>query len=296
MRVLFTLFLVAFALSIEYVVDHAYIDYLKNHVTWEVTDYEENIFRGWTIDEVKQLLIPEEMMDMEISSEPYIITDDSEPKETDWSKDAASCIHDVQNQGSCGSCWAFAVADMVADRCCMQVKDYGILSQQELVSCDKANNGCGGGVRDYAIDYVVKHGLVPEACYPYLAKNGVCPTKCVDGSDWVSAHVCKCQRRINCVGPAQMAKCLETGPIATGFIVYRDFMSYKDGIYHWNGQGSALGGHAIRCIGYGTTPERHWKCINSWGKNWGRKGYFDIGVGECGIDTRQPGYCDPIKN
>jgi len=292
MRVLFTLFLVAFALGVEYVVDQAYVDYLKALVTWEVADYEENIFRGWTIDEIKELLIPEEMIDMEIPSEPYLITDDSGPKEIDWSKDSSSCIHEVRNQGNCGSAMAFSVADMVADRCCLRGKDPGLLSVQELISCDKMGRGCSGG--GDPIGYVIKNGLVPETCYPYIAKDGVCPTKCQDGSDWAAAHVCKCQQAIKCVGQTEMAKCLESGPIMASLYIYPDFMYYKDGIYRWNRQGGALGGHTVRCIGYGTTPERHWKCINSWGVNWGRKGYFDIAVGECGIDTRNPVYCDPI--
>jgi cathepsin B len=299
MRVLFTLFLVVFALGVEYVVDQAYVDYLKTHVTWEVTDYEDNIFRGWTVDEVKELLIPEEIFEMEIPSEPVMVSDDYVPKEIDWSKDAASCIHEVRNQGSCGSCWAFAVAGMVSDRCCMGGKDHGWLSPQELVSCDKANDGCNGGIRDYAIDYVVNKGLVHDACFKYIAQNGVCKErgnvkeKCDDGKDWDASHVCKCDKRINCVGVQAMAKCIESGPVSTGFYVYRDFMNYKSGVYHWDKQGSALGGHAIRCHGYSTSPEPHWKCINSWGTDWGMKGYFDIGTGECGIDTRQPGYCNP---
>jgi len=293
MRVLFTLFLLAFALGVEYVVDQAYVDYLKAHVTWEVADYEENIFRGWTIDEIKELLIPEEMIDMEIPSEPYLITDNSGPKEIDWSKDSPNCTHEVRNQGSCASSWAFAVADMVADRCCLRVKDPGFLSPQELVSCDKSNRGCNGGITAYAIEYVVRNGLVRESCYPYIAKNGVCPTKCQGGSDWAPAHICKCQKKINCIGEAQIIKCLKSGPIVDTMTIYRDFMSYKEGIYHWNGQGSILGRHMIRCIGYEAVPEKHWKCINSWGVSWGMKGYFNIGVGECEIGTGQAAYCDP---
>jgi len=295
MKVLFTL-LVAFALGIEYAIDHAYVDYLKAHVSWEVADYEENIFRGWTINEIKQLLIPEEMMNMEIPSEPYIITDDSEPKESDWRKNGGSCIHGIRDQGNCGSCWAFAVADMVNDRCCMEVKDYDFLSPQELVSCDRSNNGCNGGIRDYAINYVIRNGLVPESCYRYLARDTSCPNKCDDGSNWADAHVCKCTRKVDCRGPQAMAKCLESGPVSTGFYVYQDFLYYKSGIYKWNRQGGSLGGHAVRCIGYATEPESHWICANSWGVKWGMDGYFLIAVGECGIDIRDPAYCDTFKS
>jgi len=298
MRVLFTLFLLAFALGVEYVVDQAYVDYLKAHVTWQVTDYEDNIFRGWTIDEIKEILTPEEMidMDMDIPSEPYLITDDSEPKEIDWSKDSSDCTHGVRNQGSCDSSWAFAAADMVADRCCLRVKDPGFLSPQELVSCDKSNRGCYGGVMANAIDYVVRNGLVREACYPYIAKEDVCPTRCKDGSNWAPAHVCKCSMTINCIGEAQMIKCLESGPIITTLDVYRSLMSYDGGIYRCNNQGYVIGLQTVRCVGYGTSPEKHWKCINSWGTGWGSKGYLYIAVGHCAVGSRGSAYCDPIAN
>lgn len=31
---------------------------LKNSVSWEVSDYFHNIFRGWSIDDVKKILSP----------------------------------------------------------------------------------------------------------------------------------------------------------------------------------------------------------------------------------------------
>ena len=293
MRILFTLFLMVFALGIEYAITQAYTDYLKAHVTWEVTDYEENIFRGWTIDEVKELFIPVEMLHMEIPSVPYLITDDSELKETDWSKDAPSCIHESKNQGNCGSCWALAVAGMVSDRCCLRKNDHGWLSPQELVSCDKSNSGCESGSEYRAIDYVVKNGLVHEACFPYIAVNGTCSEKCEDGKDWAASHVCKCKKKELCYGVTGMAKCLESGPITAGFTAYNDFLYYKSGIYRWNKRVEDPGGHAVRCYGYATFPEKHWKCINSWGTGWGMEGYFNIAIGECEIETRWSGYCDP---
>lgn len=297
MRFLLALCLVAFAIGEELLVTQAYTDYLKNHVTWEVVDYEDNIFRGWTIEEFQELLIPLDMEE-DVPSLPELVSDDLALGDIDWIKMGGECVHDVGDQGRCGSCWAFAVASMAADRCCLQTKkNHGWLSPQELVSCDRHSDGCNGGIRDYAIDYVVSNGLVPETCYRYLAKNTNCPSRCDDGSDWKGAHVCKCKKRVNCVGVNAMYECLKSGPISTGFIVYQDFQSYKSGVYHWDKRSGALGGHAVRCYGYSEQANNkndpHWKCFNSWGKAWGTRGLFDIGVNECGISTRQPGYCDP---
>ena len=77
-------------------------------------------------------------------------------------------------------------------------------------------------------------------------------------------------------------------------IVYKDFHYYKSGVYHWDKKSTLSGYHAIRMVGYGADPEPHWKCANSWGPDWGMKGFFLIGVHEVGIDSRDPVICDPI--
>lgn len=50
------------------------------------------------------------------------------------------------------------------------------LSEQELVDCDKTfNQGCNGGLMDYAFDFIVKNGGIDsEADYPYNAADGLC--------------------------------------------------------------------------------------------------------------------------
>ena len=53
--------------------------------------------------------------------------------------------------------------------------------------------------------------------------------------------------------------------------------------------GSALGGHAIEIIGYGTEEGTdYWLVKNSWNDAWGDGGTFKIkrGVDECGIESQ----------
>jgi len=76
------------------------------------------------------------------------------------------------------------------------------------------------------------------------------------------------------------------GPIEAGFTVYEDFLTYQTGVYH-HVTGSALGGHAIKILGYGTdSGVDYWLCANSWNETWGDNGYFKIkrGTNECGIE------------
>jgi cathepsin B len=77
------------------------------------------------------------------------------------------------------------------------------------------------------------------------------------------------------------------GPVSGAFTVYADFPAYKSGVYH-HVEGSQLGGHAIKIIGWGTEDgEDYWTVMNSWNEMWGDNGTFKIkrGVDECGIES-----------
>lgn len=77
--------------------------------------------------------------------------------------------------------------------------------------------------------------------------------------------------------------------------VYSDFMHYKQGIYHHTGLKDAynpfeLTNHAVLLVGYGNCPvsgQKFWIVKNSWGADWGEKGYFRIrrGSDECAIES-----------
>jgi len=276
----------------EMAVTQQYTDYLKRHVDWEVVDYEENIFRGWTVDEVKALLIQELPESDELL--PNVEADTALPSKFVW---GANCIHGVRDQANCGSCWAIASADMLADRCCLHTeKDQGFLSPQELVSCDSVSFGCQGGWPSWAFDYIKRvGGLVREACFPYGAKNLPCPSSCVDGSDWKAAHVCRCDNYSKCIGVEQMKTCLKSGPITAAFYVPPSFLYFKSGIYKCSG--SSLGLHAIVITGYNNEPECHWIIRNSWGSKWGMEGYIYMACQTCGIHGSYPNgniICDKV--
>jgi C1A family cysteine protease len=69
--------------------------------------------------------------------------------------------------------------------------------------------------------------------------------------------------------------------------VYDDFPSYTSGVYTVKST-TALGGHAIRLIGWGTeNGVDYWIGANQWSSGWGENGYFRIrrGTNEAGIES-----------
>ena len=78
------------------------------------------------------------------------------------------------------------------------------------------------------------------------------------------------------------------GPVSTSFAIYPDFYEFdaKNNIYEWNGKGPQVGGHAVELVGWGIENNiKYWIIKNSWGTNWGDKGYMKLrrGVGACQI-------------
>lgn len=79
------------------------------------------------------------------------------------------------------------------------------------------------------------------------------------------------------------------GPVVAVFTVYDDFIQYQSGVYQYT-TGSALGGHAIKIIGWGVEDGlNYWLVSNSWNSDWGsQSGFFKIlrGVNHCGIEAQ----------
>ena len=279
MKIVILCLLACAVLGSEMLVSKDYVDELKTRVTWEVEDYESNIFKGWTVEDAENflgLVHPEPQGEF-----PEHQVTGPLPRELSWL--GANCTHEVRNQGNCGSCWAFAATGMLTDRCCLHTQDQGWLAPQELVSCEKQSSGCSGGYMQSPISYMQQHGgLVHEECFPYQAKDLPCPSKCVDGKSWKDSHVCKCTNAQSCGSVSSMQSCLKSGPVTYSFMVCQSFFSYRSGIYKCDCS-SYLGGHAVLAVGYSDQPECHFVTKNSWSHVWGENGYFRMACRTCGL-------------
>ena len=80
-------------------------------------------------------------------------------------------VTEVKDQGSCGSCWSFSTTGSIESAFWIKNGKSILLSEQQLVDCsvDYGNNGCGGGLVEYAYHYATDIPLETEAEYPYKA-------------------------------------------------------------------------------------------------------------------------------
>ena len=96
-------------------------------------------------------------------------------------------LTDVHNQLHCGSCWAFALTEVLADR--ISVKTKGKirepLSVQYVLECNcnkQTMSACCGGVPYEAVEALISKGVPIEKDYPYTAGSNECPagaTQCL---------------------------------------------------------------------------------------------------------------------
>jgi len=201
---------------------------------------------------------------------------------TKWS----SCVGAVRNQGSCGSCWAFATIESFEDRLCIAGKASPLVprSPQYLLDCDTAESGCNGGNPNSAWSFLVKYGSPSEACYPYQGAKKACPSKCSNGSALTTTKAAAVVTYSSIA--AVQADIQAKGPVETYFMVYEDFYYYKSGIYSPTTT-TQVGYHAVKVIGFGVDAKvgNYWLVQNSWGTSWGETGYFQIKAGTCEFDT-----------
>jgi len=216
------------------------------------------------------------------------------PSYFDWRD--SNIVTPVKSQGSCGSCWDFAATGAFEAAVKKHDgKEYD-LSEQQVLSCNIYESGCGGGWAEPVYELFKRYGAVLESCMPYQANHNVPCTQeecevAAKLKDWVYV-----ENDVNAIKTA-----LLTGPVYSGFSVYEDFYYwYEEGCYEYT-SGDFLGGHAIVIIGWADTScggEGAWICKNSWSSDWGMEGYFHIKWGTAGIgrSTVLPLYPpDPVE-
>jgi C1A family cysteine protease len=203
----------------------------------------------------------------------------------------------VYDQGQLGSCTANAIAGAIE----FNQKKQGlpeftpsrlfIYYNERVLEGTSPSVDSGAQIRD-GIKSVASQGVCKETTWPYNDRNSD-PDPCPDcefakkpsAACYTEAkqHKIKVYQRLNAAVISTLKGCLAGGyPFVFGFTVYESFESQEvanTGIVPMPGpQEKVVGGHAVVAVGYDDSAQQ-FIVRNSWGANWGLKGYFMMPYG-----------------
>lgn len=215
-------------------------------------------------------------------------------------------VEAIRNQGSCGSCWAFAGASAIMNNLCASNQDSPAsfassddrfeVSVQQLMSCNPDQAGCKGGLNYNVHTAALAKGLGKERVHPYQCAAGSAKDhwqqKGKKGGCSAFPWGADCQNdkeadwnyggAFHISGETQIMTLLSQGrSLTVGMQVDEAFDGWGTGpnkkeVYDEPG-GKTLGGHAMAAIGYGVQDgKKYWLIQNSWSPKWGDDGTIKV--------------------
>ncbi|KAK3436167.1 hypothetical protein EUGRSUZ_C00812 [Eucalyptus grandis] len=207
----------------------------------------------------------------------------------DWRE--KGIVSPIKDQGHCGSCWTFSTTGALEAAYHQAFGKQISLSEaeQQLMDCAGAFNnfGCSGGLPSQAFEYIkYKGGLDTEEAYPYTTEDGTCKFS----ADNVDVQVLDSVNITLGAEDELKHAAAVIRPVSAAFQVVREFRFYKLGVYTSDTCGSTSMdvNHAVLAAGYGVEDGvPFWLIKNSWGADWGDRGYFKMEMGKnmCGVAT-----------
>lgn len=179
-------------------------------------------------------------------------------------------VTSVKNQGSCGSCWAFAAVGHIEAKLLIQTEISADLSEQQLVDCTYSRSGCRGGWMSTAYRHIYSsnRGIATESEYPYTASYSGSCTKS-GGSFKIKSYTSRA--RYSC--PSLIAA-VNNSPVAVALCA-SGWSGYSSGVF--SGCRNCIN-HGVVLVGYNANGD--WKIKNSWGTGWGDNGYMTLPAGD----------------
>jgi len=208
----------------------------------------------------------------------------------------------AKNQGSCGSCWAFASVGALESKILMMGRSLYNISEQQQVSCNTSQSGCSGGSAT-ALQYWYTRGPMLESCTGYPSSGGSEPACSTLASCSQLPYHTTGYYTVSMTNAEIKTSLYNDGPTYFRFDCYSDF--YDDANNFWDtaapgavytqASGTNDGGHAVLIIGW-DDAKGAWLLKNSWGATVGPNddGTFwmaytghtnDLGFGMANVDA-----------
>jgi len=187
----------------------------------------------------------------------------------DW----RSKMNPVRNQGSCGSSFAYAATGALEGRYAIKKGQKVMLSEQQMIDCSTANNGCHGGWPSKALKEVqCAGGQMSRASYPYTGAKGSCKFS----ASKIVAKISAVSGVSNGVSAAKIV--LASGPVAA-YLDPKAIQKYGGGIFN-DFCACPVHNHFVTVVGWGASgSSEYWIIRNSWGSSWGESGYMRLLIG-----------------
>ncbi|XP_067000330.2 cathepsin O isoform X2 [Anabrus simplex] len=210
---------------------------------------------------------------------------DSLPLRVDWRE--KKIVTPIRDQKACGACWAFSTVETVESMSAIKTGVLQSLSVQEIIDCaGNGNMGCSGGDTCGLLEWLVgnKISIRNDKEYPLMWKTQACKLKGSESGVQVAPNY-TCQYLVG-NEEALLATLAYHGPVIAA-INALSWQNYLGGVIQFHCDSSLEHiNHAVQIVGYdrsGDVP--HYIVRNSWGPEFGDKGYIYIAIGSnvCGL-------------
>lgn len=221
-----------------------------------------------------------------------------------------------QNQGRCGSCWAFASSGTFTDLMNIKAGEQGvIISPEHLTGCyttyaarfisPETINGCCGGKISLAAAIFKQIGATTTSCLRYTLQNYLidrqykldnpltCPRTCSNGAPYTlesyRIQSYTIYGKPEAYTSQQINEAIKRGPIMGVMDITEEFGRYACGIFCTSPSETILNRHAVEIVDYGTDTDtgiEFFVVKNSWGTDRGENGYFRIKRGDLGLGSK----------
>jgi cathepsin L len=213
------------------------------------------------------------------------------PASVNWVTVTPAVVNPVQDQGQCGSCWAFSATATQESSMAIHLGTLWKFSEQNYVSCSfkQGNLGCNGGMYNRAWNYAKTSPVETETSYPYTSgttmKSGSCMYNASLGHGGVTSWTQ--------IGTDNTSIMTAIAGMPVSVAIEADtayFQTYTSGVLTCASCCGTTLDHAVVAVGYGTDPSAgpYYIVRNSWSADWGDQGYVLIGQapapGICGIN------------